>query len=89
MIITLDKVKEGQKCVISKINLTDPFKKRRFLELGLTKGTVVTVFKKQHYKNGLIIIKYFNTKLAILKKDLAQIEVEVLEQKNENIIEKV
>lgn len=76
---TLDKVKEGQKCVITNLQVENQIIKRRFADLGLVKGNVITIVKKQPEKSGLIIVTCFNSKLMLRKRDVKNIEVQVLE----------
>ena len=82
---TLDKVKEGQKCLIIKLNVENSAMKRRFADLGLVKGNVITVVKKQRERSGLIIVTCFNSKLMFRKRDIKNVEVQILEcQKIDN-----
>ena len=74
---SLSELKIGQTAVVKSINIVNKDVKRHLLDMGLTKGTNVTI-KKIAPMGDPIDILLRGYELAIRKSDLKQIEVEVL-----------
>jgi len=73
----LSELKIGQTAVVKSINITNKNVKRHLLDMGLTKGTKVSI-KKIAPMGDPIDILLRGYELAIRKADLKQIEVEVI-----------
>lgn len=73
---TLDKIKVGDKAIIKKI-LNDTSIKTRLLDIGFTKGTQVEK-ELENMGKSLFAYNVRGTLIAIRKKDLENIIVEVL-----------
>lgn len=73
----LSELKIGQTAVVKSINITNKDVKRHLLDMGLTKGTNVSI-KKIAPMGDPIDILLRGYELAIRKADLKQIEVEVI-----------
>ncbi len=76
-ICSLSELKIGQTAVVKSINITNKNVKRHLLDMGLTKGTKVSI-KKIAPMGDPIDILLRGYELAIRKADLKQIEVEVI-----------
>lgn len=76
-ICSLSELKIGQTAVVKRINITNKNIKRHLLDMGLTKGTKVSI-KKIAPMGDPIDILLRGYELAIRKADLKQIEVEVI-----------
>lgn len=76
-ICSLSELKIGQTAVVKRINITNKNVKRHLLDMGLTKGTKVSI-KKIAPMGDPIDILLRGYELAIRKADLKQIEVEVI-----------
>ncbi len=74
---SLSELKIGQTAVVKSINIVNKNVKRHLLDMGLTKGTNVTI-KKIAPMGDPIDILLRGYELAIRKADLKQIEVEVI-----------
>ena len=74
---SLSELKIGQTAVVKSINIVYKDVKRHLLDMGLTKGTNVTI-KKIAPMGDPIDILLRGYELAIRKSDLKQIEVEVI-----------
>ncbi len=74
---SLSELKIGQTAVVKSINIANKDVKRHLLDMGLTKGTNVTI-KKIAPMGDPIDILLRGYELAIRKSDLKQIEVEVI-----------
>ena len=67
----------GQKAKVLKLNETDRAIRRHLLDMGITRGVVITV-KKIAPMGDPIDIELRDYELCICKKDLSKIEVEVI-----------
>lgn len=67
----------GQKAKVLKLNETDKVIRRHLLDMGIVRGTTVTV-KKIAPMGDPIDIKLRDYELCICKNDLSKIEVEVV-----------
>lgn len=76
-ICSLSELKIGQTAVVKSINIKNKEVKRHLLDMGLTKGTNVSI-KKIAPMGDPIDILLRGYELAIRKADLKQIEVEVI-----------
>lgn len=74
---SLSELKIGQTAVVKSINIKNKEVKRHLLDMGLTKGTNVSI-KKIAPMGDPIDILLRGYELAIRKADLKQIEVEVI-----------
>lgn len=74
---SLSELKIGQTAVVKNINIANKDVKRHLLDMGLTKGTSVSI-KKIAPMGDPIDILLRGYELAIRKVDLKQIEVEVI-----------
>ena len=74
---SLSELKIGQTAVVKSINIANKDVKRHLLDMGLAKGTNVTI-KKIAPMGDQIDILLRGYELAIRKSDLKQIEVEVI-----------
>lgn len=75
---SLADLKIGQKAVVEKINILDKEIKRHLLDMGLTRGVNVKI-KKIAPMGEPIDIELRGYELAVRKKELQSIEVEVIE----------
>ena len=73
----LSDLKVGQKAKVLKLNETNKMIKRHLLDMGVTRGTEVTI-KKIAPMGDPIDISLRDYELCICKNDLSKIEVEVL-----------
>lgn len=76
-ICSLSELKIGQTAVVKSINIANKDVKRHLLDMGLTKGTSISI-KKIAPMGDPIDIVLRGYELAIRKADLKQIEVEVI-----------
>ena len=74
MLTTLDKVKIGQECNISRIDIKDKKRKRHLLDMGVTKGTKIKV-KRRAPMGDPLSIEIRGYILCISKIDLKDIWV--------------
>ena len=82
--MTLDKLKVGQSARVEKINTPDRVLRRRIMDMGITRGVVVTVIKMAPLGDP-VAISLRDYTLSIRKSDLAMIEGEVIKTNNKNI----
>ena len=73
----LSELKISQKARILKLNVKDKETRRHLLDMGLTRGTKVEVYKKAPMGDP-IDIRLRDYELCISKADLSQIDVEVI-----------
>ena len=73
----LSDLKVGQKARVVKLKVTDRIIRRHLLDMGLTRGVVVTI-KKIAPMGDPIDLELRDYELCICKNDLSKIEVEVL-----------
>ena len=73
----LSELNVGQKAKITKLNMQNKEIRRHLLDMGLTRGTLIEVWKKAPIGDP-IDIKLRDYELCISKSDLIQIEVEVV-----------
>ena len=78
--ITLDKLKLGQVAQVERINTQDKVLKRRIMDMGITKGVLITVLKIAPLGDPVAISLRGYT-LSIRKSDLAMIEGEIVSNK--------
>ena len=82
--MTLDKLKVGQSARVEKINTPDRVLRRRIMDMGITRGVVVTVIKMAPLGDP-VAISLRDYTLSIRKKDLAMIEGKIIKTNNKNI----
>ena len=82
--MTLDKLKVGQSARVEKINTPDRVLRRRIMDMGITRGVVVTVIKMAPLGDP-VAISLRDYTLSIRKADLAMIEGEIIKTNNKNI----
>ena len=75
--MNLSELKVGQKAKVLKLNIEDKQIKRHLLDMGMTRGTLVTV-KRKAPMGDPIDIALRDYELCICKADLSKIEVEVV-----------
>ena len=85
-IISLDKLKIGQKAVVTVISTADKKIRRRLMDMGITNGVVVEVIKFAPLGDP-VAIKLRNYILTIRKQDLKQIQGKLINKKFENCME--
>ena len=73
----LSELKISQKARILKLNVKDKETRRHLLDMGLTRGTKVEVYKKAPMGDP-IDIRLRDYELCVSKANLSQIEVEVV-----------
>lgn len=73
----LNELKIGQKARIVKLNIQDKETRRHLLDMGLTRGTEVEIYKKAPMGDP-VDIRLRDYELCISKANLSQIEVEVI-----------
>lgn len=73
----LSELKIGQKAKVLRLNETDKAIRRHLLDLGVTRGVIVTI-KKIAPMGDPIDISLRDYELCICKSDLSKIEVEVV-----------
>ena len=73
----LNELKIGQKARIVKLNVQDKETRRHLLDMGLTRGTEVEIYKKAPMGDP-VDIRLRDYELCISKANLSQIEVEVI-----------
>lgn len=76
MIVTLDKLKVGQKCQVISINITDKKRKRHLLDMGITRGVNIKI-KRIAPMGDPISIELRGYILCVSKKDLSEIIVKL------------
>ena len=75
--MTLNELKIGQSCKITKVNGEGALRKR-LLDMGLTPKTKVTLHKTAHMGDPIeLLLRGYN--LTIRKEEAARIEAEVIE----------
>ena len=77
---SLSDLKVWQKCIVLKLNEEDKEIRRHMLDMGITRGTLITI-KKVAPMGDPIDISLRDYELCICKKDLSKIEVEVIKWK--------
>lgn len=75
--ICLSDLKVNEKCKVVSLNIKDVELKRRLLDMGITKGTEILI-RRIAPLGDPIDIELRGYELAIRKKDMANIEVEVV-----------
>ncbi len=70
----IDELKKGEKAKIINVNIRDNILKRKILEMGLTKNTIICIKKIAPF-NDPISIEVRGYELCLRKKDLSNIEV--------------
>lgn len=75
--MNLSKLKVGEKAKVVKLNVTDKEVRRHLLDMGLTRGVIVKI-KKKAPMGDPIDIELRDYELCINKRELNQIEVEVV-----------
>jgi ferrous iron transport protein A len=75
--MNLSKLKVGEKAKVVKLNVTDKEVRRHLLDMGLTRGVIVKI-KKKAPMGDPIDIELRDYELCISKRELNQIEVEVV-----------
>ena len=75
--MNLSKLKVGEKAKVVKLNVTDKEVRRHLLDMGLTRGVVVKI-KKKAPMGDPVDIELRDYELCISKRELNQIEVEVV-----------
>lgn len=73
----LSELKVGQSAKVLKLNEENRAIRRHFLDMGITKGVIITI-KKVAPMGDPIDIHLRDYELCLRKKDLAKIEVEVI-----------
>ena len=73
----LSDLNEGQKCVIVNFHNKNKALRRRLLDMGLTKGTIVEIKKFAPFGDPVIIILR-NYELCIRKIDMKEIDIEII-----------
>ena len=73
----LNELKIGQKARIIKLDIQDKETRRHLLDMGLTRGTEVEIYKKAPMGDP-IDIRLRDYELCVSKANLSQIEVEVI-----------
>ena len=73
----LSELRIGQKARILKLNVQEKETRRHLLDMGLTRGTEVEVYKKAPMGDP-IDIRLRDYELCVSKANLSQIEVEVI-----------
>ena len=74
----LDELKVGQKAKIIKLHVSNKEVRRHLLDMGLTRGAEVKI-KKVAPMGDPIDIELRDYELCVRKKDLSQIEIEVID----------
>lgn len=74
----LSDLKIGQKAKVTKLNLDKPEIRRHLLDMGITKGTEITI-KKVAPLGDPVDIELRGYELCIRKEEMKNIDVEVLE----------
>ncbi len=75
--MNLSKLKVGEKAKVVKLNVTDKEVRRHLLDMGLTRGVIVKI-KKKAPMGDPVDIELRDYELCISKRELNQIEVEVV-----------
>ena len=75
--VYLSDLGKNQKCTVISLNIENAELKRRLLDMGITKGTEILI-KKIAPLGDPIDIELRGYELAVRKKDVANIEVEVI-----------
>ena len=77
MLITLDKLKIGQKAKVLSIDILDKKRKRHLLDMGLTRGVILKI-KRIAPMGDPVSIELRGYILSISKKDLEKIVVKTI-----------
>ena len=77
--MNLDNLKVGQVAKVEKINTQDKVLRRRIMDMGITRGVLITVLKIAPLGDPVAISLRGYT-LSIRKSDLSMIEGEVVKQ---------
>ena len=80
----LDNLKVGQVAKVEKINTQDKVLRRRIMDMGITRGVLITVLKIAPLGDPVAISLRGYT-LSIRKSDLSMIEGEVVKQNSKNV----
>ena len=80
----LDNLKVGQSAIVNKINTQDKILRRRIMDMGITRGVLITVLKIAPLGDPVAISLRGYT-LSIRKSDLSMIEGEVVKQNSKNV----
>jgi len=75
--MNLSKLKVGEKAKVVKLNVTDKEVRRHLLDMGLTRGVIVKI-KKKAPMGDPVDVELRDYELCISKRELNQIEVEVV-----------
>lgn len=86
-VTNLDKLQVGDSARVTKIVCDNPALKRRIMDMGITKGVIITVIKKAPLGDP-IQIELRGYMLSIRKEDLKNIQGEVLQKKQIKDLEK-
>ena len=82
--MNLDNLKVGQVAKVEKINTQDKVLRRRIMDMGITRGVLITVLKIAPLGDPVAISLRGYT-LSIRKSDLSMIEGEVVKQNSKNV----
>ena len=80
----LDNLKVGQVAKVEKINTQDKVLRRRIMDMGITRGVLITVLKIAPL-GAPVAISLRGYTLSIRKSDLSMIEGEVVKQNSKNV----
>lgn len=75
--MNLSKLKVGDKAKVVALNVTDKEVRRHLLDMGVTRGVVVKIIRKAPMGDP-VDIELRDYELCISKRELEQIEVEVI-----------
>ncbi len=70
----ISELKKGEKAKIINVNISDNILKRKMLEMGLTRNTIICIKKIAPF-NDPISIEVRGYELCLRRKDLSNIEV--------------
>ncbi|MFT8320723.1 MAG: FeoA family protein [Bacillus sp. (in: firmicutes)] len=73
----IGKVKIGEKIQIKNLSKVNSLVKRRMLDFGITEGTVVSIQNIMPF-SGPYILEYEGSKVGIRRKEVQNIEVEII-----------
>lgn len=74
---TLNNIKRGQKVRVLKVNGTDLVVKQRLLDMGITRGVIITLDKVAPLGDP-ICIELRGYRLLVRKDDVRHVEIEVI-----------
>jgi len=75
--MNLSKLKVGDKAKVINLNVSDKEVRRHLLDMGVTRGVVVTI-KRKAPMGDPVDIELRDYELCVSKRELEQIEVEVI-----------